>query len=55
MMLHLDGQEDGLFVTAFDHELLWLNFTAKPLRKTLPGGNSTLELPPLRIVSQPIP
>ena len=55
MMLSLDGQEDGLFVTAFEHELLWLNFTPKPLRKALPDGKTTLELPPLTIVSQPIP
>jgi hypothetical protein len=55
MMLNLDGQEDGLFVTAFDHELLWLNFTTKPVRKALPDGQRTLELPPMTIVSQRFP
>jgi hypothetical protein len=55
LMLKLDGQEDGLFVTAFDRELLWLNFTAKPVRKALPDGNRPLELPPMTIVAQPLP
>jgi hypothetical protein len=54
-MLSLDGQEDGVFVTAFEDELLWLNFTSQLVRKALPEGKGPLELPPLTIVSQKIP
>jgi hypothetical protein len=53
-MITLDGQEDHVFVTACEKELLWLNFTSQPVSKALPGQAKPLDLPPVAIVSQPI-
>ena len=53
-MVALDSQEDNVFVTACDQELLWLNFTERAITKTIPGQPLPLTLPPWTIVAQPV-
>lgn len=53
-MIALDGQEDNVFVTACDNELLWLNSTPQTVSKTVPGQAAPLTLPPMTIVDQPL-
>ena len=51
-MIAMDGLDDGVFVTACENELLWLNSTSQPVTRPVAGKAKPLELPPLTIVSQ---
>lgn len=47
-MVSFDGREDGVYVTLFEDELLWLNMTGQEVER---GG---VKLPPASIVSEPL-